>query len=82
MATWALHFLVLWLQCLDRGDRMSVEVINDLWAIGLTFLYLGFPLCNVEEMDKIPSLFTSPAGACWSRLAGADGHTGGTFVNW
>lgn len=61
---------------------MSVEVINDLWAIGLTFLYLGFPLCNVEEVDKIPPVFTSPAGACWSRLAGADGHAGRTFVNW
>lgn len=36
---------------------MSVEVINDLWVTCFTFSYLGFPVCNAEEMALIMYLF-------------------------
>lgn len=41
----------------DQCKQTSVEAVNDLWAICLTTLCLGFPICKAEKTEMATSPF-------------------------
>ena len=62
-----------WLQYLDQCKQMSVEAVNELWAICLTSLCLSFPIGKVEEGEiGMYLLIYGYISACWSWLARAN----------